>query len=154
MSGFVLFGALLLLLATAVVWAAVRSSGGGAPADGAAARRDAALEALRELEFERETGKLPEEEYRRLRERLEVEAVRARDAALRAGARPESPRARETAAPPSATPASAKPASGGGAPAGEARAGGARAGCPSCLRPLRGGEKFCPSCGSSLIATG
>ncbi len=84
MSGFALFGALLLLLLAGVVWAAVRGSGKGATADGAAARRDAAIEALRELEFEREAGKLPEEEYRRLRGRLELEAVRARDAATEA----------------------------------------------------------------------
>ncbi len=143
MSGFALFGALLLLLATAVVWAALRSSGRSVPTDRAAARRDAAIEALRELEFERETGKLPEEEYRRLRGRLEREAVRARDAALEAGPRPGSAAAAEPAAPPSDGPSAADPASGEAA-----------ATCPSCQRPLEGGERFCPSCGTSLIATG
>ncbi len=153
MSGFALFGALLLLLATAVVWAALRSSGRSVPTDRGAARRDAAIEALRELEFERETGKLPEEEYRRLRGRLEREAVRARDAALEAGPRPGSTAAGEPDAPPSDASRSDAPPSDVPAAA-EPASGGAEAACPSCQRPLEGGEKFCPSCGTSLIATG
>lgn len=45
-----------------------------------AARLDAALEALRDLEFEHETGKVEEEDYRRLRARYAAEAIEARDA--------------------------------------------------------------------------
>lgn len=44
------------------------------------ARLDAALEALRELEFEHETGKVEDEDYRRLRARYAAEAIEARDA--------------------------------------------------------------------------
>ncbi len=45
-----------------------------------AARLDAALEALRDLEFEHETGKVEDEDYRQLRARYAAEAIAARDA--------------------------------------------------------------------------
>lgn len=81
MTGFVLFGGILALLATAIVWAALRASddaeGDLAPAE----RRDAAIEALRQLEFEYGTGKMSEEEYLAVRYRLRTEALEARDAA-------------------------------------------------------------------------
>lgn len=44
------------------------------------ARLEAALDALRDLEFERETGKVDEDDYRRLRARYAAEAIEARDA--------------------------------------------------------------------------
>lgn len=81
MTGFVLFGGILALLATAIIRAALRASddteGSLAPAE----RRDAAIEALRQLEFEYGTGKVSEEEYLAVRERLRTEALEARDAA-------------------------------------------------------------------------
>lgn len=45
-----------------------------------AARLDAALEALRDLEFEHETGKVDDDDYRQLRARYAAEAIAARDA--------------------------------------------------------------------------
>lgn len=81
MTGFAVFGLVLALLLSVIIWAAVRAgSDTGAELD-PAERRDAAIEALRELEFEYRTGKLSEEEYVEIRRRIEVEAITARDAA-------------------------------------------------------------------------
>lgn len=82
MTAFVLFGVVLVLLATAILWSAIRSGAREEPS--AAERRDAAIEALRQLELERDTGLLTEEEYAEIRPRLAGEALRARDAAERA----------------------------------------------------------------------
>lgn len=83
MTAFILFAVVLVLLATAIIWSAVRSGAREEPSQ--AERRDAAIEALRQLELERGTGMLTEEEYAEIRARLAGEALRARDAAARAG---------------------------------------------------------------------
>lgn len=64
-----LFGALLLALLVGVVLAPLLTGGDSAEfADLSPERqREAALEAIRELEFERETEKVSDAEYRRLR---------------------------------------------------------------------------------------
>ena len=86
MISYLLFGGVLLLLTVAVLLAAVRSGGkGAAVADSVQARKDTAIEALRVLEFEHQTGKVSEEEYGPLRRRLELEAVQARDAVASEG---------------------------------------------------------------------
>lgn len=81
MTGFVLFGGILALLATAIIWAALRASDDAEGALAPAERRDAAIEALRQLEFEYGTGKVSDEEYFAVRDRLRAEALEARDAA-------------------------------------------------------------------------
>jgi len=81
LTGFVLFGGILALLATAIIWAALRASEDTEGALAPAERRDAAIEALRQLEFEYGTGKVSEEEYLAVRDRLRAEALEARDAA-------------------------------------------------------------------------
>ncbi|MFQ5678866.1 MAG: hypothetical protein ACE5HP_05345 [Gemmatimonadota bacterium] len=85
MTAFYLFGALLLALVAVVVWSAVRegASGGEREEPTPETRRDEALDLLREVEFEYRTGKLPEEEYRSLRDRYAIRALRARDEAAR-----------------------------------------------------------------------
>lgn len=124
---YLLFGVVLVLLAIAVVTAAVRSgTSEHVIADPVRARQDVAIEALRALEFEYQTGKLPQEEYGRLRRELEVEAVRARDEA-QAGARDDSAHL----------------------VAGDESAGGKRV-CADCDHDLEGGESFCPACGVAL----
>jgi hypothetical protein len=120
MISYVLFGGVLLLLTVAVLMAAVRSGAGGAAEDSVQARKDSAIEALRVLEFEYQTGKVSEDEYRPLRRRLELEAVQARDA-MRSDPDPD------TAA---------------DDPTGAA--------CGDCGRLLTGGEAFCPACGTAL----
>lgn len=79
MTGFVVFGSILAVLVTVIIWAAVRAGADTGATLAPEERRDAAIEALRELEFEYRTGKLSDEEYAEIRRRIEVEAVRARD---------------------------------------------------------------------------
>ena len=124
MTGFVLFGGILLVLLATIIWAAIRGGEDTGVALGAAERRDAAIEALRDLELEYRTGKLTLEEYRAVRGRLEREAVDARDAAATGMER--GPAARRAGGP---------------------EAGGA---CPDCEAPLAGDETFCPACGTGL----
>ena len=81
MTGFAIFGTLLVILLTAIIRAAVRAGEDTGAALRADERRDAAIEALRELELEYRTGKVTEDEYEALRARLEGEAVAARNAA-------------------------------------------------------------------------
>jgi hypothetical protein len=79
MTGFVVFGSILARLVTVIIWAAVRAgSDTGADLE-PAERRDAAIEALRQLEFEFATGKLSDDEYAEIRRRIEREAIVARD---------------------------------------------------------------------------
>ncbi len=81
MSGVYLFGGMLLLLLVAIVWAAIRAGADTGAALEPGERRDAAIEALRDLELEFRTGKLTEEEYRAIRAPLERAAIEARNAA-------------------------------------------------------------------------
>lgn len=134
MIGYLLFGGILVLLAIAVVAAALRGgTGESAVAAPARARQDVAIEALRALEFEFQTGKLSDDEYARLRRELEIEAVRARD---------------DARADPRGTRAGAE-AEGTGAGAGETATGRSPA-CANCGAGLEGGESFCPRCGTAL----
>lgn len=89
-----------------------------------AERREAALEALRDVEFEHETGKLDEAEYRRLRTHFGRAVLEAEE---------EMTGTVETA--PSAE------GDGGEGAALEAVY------CTACGEELRTGARFCPSCG-------
>ncbi|MDH3734451.1 MAG: hypothetical protein OEU54_13005 [Gemmatimonadota bacterium] len=79
MTGFVVFGSILVLLVTVIIWSAVRAGRDASTRLNPEERRDAAIEALREVEFEYRTGKLSQEEYGELRRRIEREAIAARD---------------------------------------------------------------------------
>ena len=79
MMGFVVFGSILALLLTVIIWSAVRAGADTGADLEPHERRDAAIEALRELEFEYRTGKLSDEEYGAIRRRIEREAIAARD---------------------------------------------------------------------------
>lgn len=124
MTGFVLFGGILVVLLATIIWAAIRSGEDTGASLDPAERRDAAIEALRDLELEYRTGKLREDEYRSTRARLERAAIEARDAA--AQGRPTEPPPTPAKAPPSPRP------------------------CPECAAPLTGDEAFCPTCGFDL----
>lgn len=80
MTGFYLFGSVIVLLLTAIIWAAVRAGRDTGAALAPDERVGAAIEALRQLELEYQTGKLSDEEYGALRGQLEREALAARDA--------------------------------------------------------------------------
>ena len=130
MTGFVLFGGILLVLLITIIWAAIRAGEDTGASLGAAERRDAAIEALRNLELEYRTGKLGEEEYGTLRARLERTAIDARNAAARGGSRDPAP---EPLEPPDPLEPAASPGS-----------------CSECAAPLTGDEAFCPTCGTDL----
>lgn len=137
MSAFVAFGTILLLLLAVVVVSALRDREADlaerAEAD-PEARLDAALAALREVEFDYRTGKLDEEEYRRLREAYGVQALRARDEVAGAPGGDEPALGRASAA-------------AGGDEAGAAV-------CGACGEPLRREARFCARCGEPRPAPG
>ncbi|MYG20527.1 MAG: hypothetical protein F4208_13400, partial [Gemmatimonadales bacterium] len=91
MTGFVLFGGILVVLLVTIIWAAIRSGEDTGASLDPAERRDAAIEALRDLELEYRTGKLREDEYRSTRARLERAAIAARDAAAQGPASDPAP---------------------------------------------------------------
>lgn len=124
MTGFVLFGGILVVLLVTIIWAAIRSGEDTGASLGAAERRDAAIEALRDLELEYRTGKLRDDEYRSTRARLERAAIDARDAAAQG-------RAIDPAPPPTKAAPTPRP-------------------CPECAASLTGDESFCPTCGFDL----
>ncbi|MFB6240276.1 MAG: zinc-ribbon domain-containing protein [Gemmatimonadota bacterium] len=105
-------------------------------------RQEAALDALQELEFEHETGKLSDEDYHRLRNRYARAAVEARDEV----ARDEAPRGD---APPDGA-GRAGPAGGEPGADGDDGAGEGPAFCPECGAGAADGARYCGQCGSRL----
>jgi hypothetical protein len=95
-----------------------------------------ALLALREIEFDRATGKLAEEDYVRLKAKFEsdaIAAIRAEDQVAMEATRPASDRAEEVIR--------------------RARQQGGRV-CPTCGPRPESNAVFCSSCGRSLVAGG
>ncbi|MDE2945058.1 MAG: hypothetical protein OXT63_12755 [Gemmatimonadota bacterium] len=129
MTGFILFGSILAVLLATIIWAAIRAGEDTGASLGPAERRDAAIEALRDLELEYRTGKLREDEYQSTRARLERAAIDARDAAAGTAAAREP--TRDPAPEPRGPAASPRP-------------------CPECDVSLTGDEAFCPTCGIDL----
>lgn len=81
MTAVYFFAVILFVLLAAVLVAPLldtqpRAGGAAEPGE----RLGEALEALRELEFEHETGKIDDEDYRRLRAEYAAVAIAARDA--------------------------------------------------------------------------
>jgi len=81
MTSVYVFGVILAVLVAAVLIAplferAETVGSGSSPSD----RLEAALDALREIEFEHETGKIGDEDYQALRARYAADAIAARDA--------------------------------------------------------------------------
>lgn len=81
----VYFFAAMLLVLLAVVLIAPLLDRGPERTSGAQSRLEEALEALRELEFEHETEKISDEDYRVMRARWAKAAIAARDAGGVAG---------------------------------------------------------------------
>lgn len=128
---------LVLVVALGVTWPMIAPRDGGAGLDplvdprparsDAERRRDAALAAIREAEFDHRVGKLSDDDLAGLRGELEQAALAAiadldRDPA--AGA---------------ATPAAAAPSAGGSF-------------CASCGKALPGDARFCHGCGKPVAA--
>lgn len=76
-----IFGAIMAILVAAVIFAPMIEGRwmAGKDGDSAADRKDGAIAALRELEFEYQTGKVSDEDYALLRSRYARDAVAARD---------------------------------------------------------------------------
>lgn len=142
--------ALVLLAAGIVAWALAaplrRESGEDEGRAAAAAQpeaetasveheRSGVYAALRDLEDDRELGKVSDEDYARLREELRTRALALlREERSRASAaRAEAPAAEEGAE--------------------EARPGEGGEGCPACGAALREGDRFCAQCGRALAST-
>ena len=92
MTSVYVFGVILAILLAAVLISPFLERGeavgsGSAPTD----RLDLALDALREIEFEYQTGKLGEEDYQSLRSRYASDAIAARDAGAAGMAAVQSP---------------------------------------------------------------
>ena len=127
MTAVYFFAGILVILLAAVLLAPLLEGSGRSEAGGAADRRLAdALDALRDIEFDHETGKLGDDDYRELRAEYAREAIAARDAG--AGRAP------------------------GGRPADRADtdepAGPAT--CAVCEARLRSGARFCSRCGTAV----
>jgi hypothetical protein len=139
------------------------------PPDPEETARGVALSALREIEFDRETGKLSDADYAELKAEYTVQAV----AALRAEERPQSASDLPTFRPSDSEveamiSARARALAGGAAPA--CRSCGPRpesdavfcsscgrrldaaAHCARCSAPLAPGSNFCESCGTKVAA--
>lgn len=146
-----IFGGLLVVLLTGVMLAPlVEREPPDVPLEELPAkeRRAVALEALRELEFEHETGKLTDEEYGRQRARYGRAALDALEEMESSGG--------EGAAPVEAEEASGGAAGEDVADSGDATEPGeqeARTRCPSCGSAVRSDASFCAQCGSPLAAS-
>jgi len=136
--GFVLLGTILVLLTLTIIRAAVRAGDDTGTALDASERRDAAIEALRDIELEFQTGKLTDGEYQQMRRRLEREALQARDRVEGSSDAGGAGRAADTSAPAADTSASATDSLA------------APRFCTSCGGSLDGKESFCPACGGKV----
>ncbi|MBI1722326.1 MAG: hypothetical protein HYR48_00285 [Gemmatimonadetes bacterium] len=108
--------------------------------DATLARRDTALAALKEIEFDRATGKLSDEDYERLRAKYTteaLEALRAADAAF-----PD----RLTAGPPASAADTVEALI---ASARESSKSNGRKYCIECGSGLEGSGRFCVECGAA-----
>ncbi len=130
------------------------------------AQRDAVYEAIRDADFDLETGKLTTEDHRLMRERLTAEGVRLLqelDRLMASEVREdlEQEIEREVAALRGTWPAEAmgdagtEPSARRAAAVTAASAGsdGKPVTCPSCGQGVRAGAQFCTSCGASLTLT-
>ena len=142
-----------------------RDKGGQAPADELIARRDALYAALKDAEFDRETGKLTEEDYQAVRTRtmaeaagvlrrldhLTPEAEAAFDTEIEAAvARLREDAAAQPVAPDLAAAVEAEVAALAKRAAAPARL---RLASPDCGQPYQPGDAFCAACGASLADT-
>ena len=139
--------------------------GSRAPASELIARRDALYAALKDAEFDRETGKLTDEDYQIVRtrtmaeaagvlrqlDRLTPEAEAAFDVEIeQAVARMRGDAAAQPVAPDLAAAVEAEIASLIKHAASPARP---KLACPDCGQPYQPGDAFCAACGASFSAT-
>ena len=126
MTAVYVFGGLMAILVASVIIVPLIEKRKAGQELSARQRRDLAIEALQELEFEYQTGKLAQEDYAPLRSRYAKMAIEARDALIAAGEDVGTP-AMSDAAP---------------------------GNCPDCGASIDpdGAGKYCTICGASLTA--
>jgi hypothetical protein len=137
-----------------------RDKGPSASAGELIARRDALYDALKDAEFDRETGKLTEEDYQAVRTRAMAEAAGVlrqldhltpeAEAALDAEIEAEVARLREGAAQPVAPDLAAAVDAEIAALAKRTVPPRYKLACPDCGQPYQPGDAFCAACGASL----
>lgn len=104
------------------------------------ARRDRALAALREIDFDKATGKLSDEDYDRMKAQFTGEALEA----IRASDAGNSPTLRLSDSPTSDVEALIASARAGSSPRHKF--------CLECGAPLEGPGRFCTECGTPVAA--
>lgn len=135
--------AIVVIAAIYISWPLLAGAGTddtAAPSEASALERekDAALEAIREIDFDLRVGKISEEDHGALRADLEKRAMRAL-AALDNGSADK------------VDPPDLRSIAGKGAGSGRSDAGGF---CSSCGRPYKADARFCPGCGTKLPSGG
>ncbi len=129
---FVVMLILLVLVGAIILWPLLRREepalAGSSPGPAPAPQDRQALTAIKELEFDYETGKIAEDDYRTLRARYEARAVAALTEQAPPAAPPDLDEALEA----------------------EIRAVRARRFCVSCGGGLPAGARFCPACGTPV----
>jgi hypothetical protein len=149
----------------------LRSSGSGDRLAELLALRDAVYEAIRDAEFDRETGKLTAEDYQLMRERLTAEGVRLLqelDRLMQSDVREELEqeieaevvelrgrlaRGHSGPVPEHDVARTDGPAAGGVRAAIPDAADGQLVRCPTCGNRVRASAQFCTHCGTSLALT-
>jgi hypothetical protein len=143
-----IFGFVLAILAGLLVLEPLLRSGRGGPApsplfsdsddedDPALARRDQALAALKEIDFDRATGKLSDEDYAEMKTRFTAEALEALRV-VDAAADMSSPDHVEAMIAAARAPRAPSPAS---------------RFCLECGAPSQAGTRFCLECGTAAEA--
>ena len=98
------------------------------PLDQLTGTRNSVYDAIRDLEFDRATGKLSENDSRSMRARYDLRAAEILQKMDALAAR----------------------APGGGRAARARKSGAGKSTCPQCKRAIEPGDRFCPVCGTRL----
>ncbi len=124
------------------------------------AQRDSAYDAIRDLDFDYQMGKLSQSDYDALRNKYRARAASALEQIDRALGRDGAEtgieekvtrlRARRGAAPARETPVASPGTNGDAIEEEVARLRAGRARCPRCGTPYPAGDRFCAKCGGSL----
>ncbi len=103
------------------------SDGGDEPLEQLTGARNSVYDAIRDLEFDRATGKLSDTDYKAMRGRYDLRAADILQKMDRLAAKPPA-----------------------GKTARAHKSGAGKTTCPQCRKPVEPGDRFCPVCGTRL----